>query len=102
MFPEGTVKLTPLYDSVCTLAYPDLTQKLSMKIGKHFEIRKVDESDVEFLANQLGLKAKSLISTYHELVKKVEHSFEIVKNDVALQEHLDIVETILLNLQNRI
>ena len=102
MFPNGSVKLTPLYDAVCTLAYPNLTQKLSMKIGKHYEIRKVNEYDFELLANQLGLKAKALMDTYHKLIRKIELSLKVIKEDPSLRKHDDIFEVIVNKLQKNL
>jgi serine/threonine-protein kinase HipA len=34
-----------VYDVVLTVIYPELTEKLSMKIWKHYEIQKVTEED---------------------------------------------------------
>lgn len=39
------VSLSPLYDVVSTAIYPNLTNKLSMKIGTHYEIDKVTKED---------------------------------------------------------
>lgn len=94
IFQDNTVKLTPIYDTVCTLAYPNLTQKLSMKIGKHYEIRKVNQADFEMLGNQIGLKPKTILDTFNDLVKKIDKAFDIIKNDPILKKHSDILETI--------
>lgn len=34
---EKTIRLTPVYDVSCTRAYPELTQKMAMKIGDHYK-----------------------------------------------------------------
>ena len=31
--PEDFIELTPVYDIACTKAYPDLADKMAMKIG---------------------------------------------------------------------
>ncbi|MBR3071816.1 type II toxin-antitoxin system HipA family toxin [Fibrobacter sp.] len=94
IFQDNSVKLTPMYDTVCTLAYPNLTQKLSMKIGKHYEIQKVNQADFEMLGNQIGLKPKTILDTFNGLVEKIDNAFEIIKNDPILKKHSDILETI--------
>ena len=94
IFQDNTVKLTPIYDTVCTLAYPNLTQKLSMKLGKHYEIRKVNQADFEMLGNQIGLKPKTILDTFNGLVEKIDKAFDIIKDDPALKKHGDILKTI--------
>ena len=94
IFQDNTVKLTPIYDTVCTQAYPNLTQKLSMKIGKHYEIQKVNQADFEMLGNQIGLKPKTILETFNDLVEKIDNAFEIIKNDSALAKHGEIIEVI--------
>lgn len=94
IFQNNTVKLTPIYDTVCTLAYPNLTQKLSMKIGKHYEIQKVNQADFEMLGNQIGLKPKTILDTFNGLVEKIDKAFDIIKDDPALKKHGDILKTI--------
>ncbi len=91
---DNSVKLTPMYDTVCTLAYPNLTQKLSMKIGKHYEIQKVNQADFEMLGNQIGLKPKTILDSFNGLVEKFDNAFEIIKNDSALAKHGEIIEVI--------
>ncbi len=41
---EGRVRLAPLYDSVCTLAYPALSGKMAAPIGAQVRLSKVDRS----------------------------------------------------------
>lgn len=38
----GKVTLAPLYDSICTLAYPELTGKMAAPIGRQSTLTKVD------------------------------------------------------------
>lgn len=98
---DNSIKLTPIYDTVCTLAYPNLTDKLSMKIGKHAEIRKVNKEDFVILAKQLGLKAKTIVDTYLDIFEKVKNAFEIVEADFSLKNHSDIIECIERNISKR-
>lgn len=101
IYKDNSIKLTPLYDTVCTLAYPNLTNKLSMKIGKHSEIRKVNKDDLAILAEQIGLKPKTVNETYFEIFEKVSKAFEKVKEDPALKNHSNIIENIEHNISTR-
>ena len=101
MYKNNSIKLTPIYDTVCTLAYPNLTNKLSMKIGKHSEIKKVNKDDLSILAEQLGLKVKTVNNIYFELFDKVCKAIEIIKKDLSLSNHSKIIEIIEQNITKR-
>ena len=101
MYKNNSIKLTPIYDTVCTLAYPNLTNKLSMKIGKHSEIKKVNKDDLSILAEQLGLKVKTVNNIYFELFDKVCKAIEIIKKDLSLNNHSKIIEIIEQNITKR-
>jgi serine/threonine-protein kinase HipA len=101
MYKSNSITLTPIYDTVCTLAYPNLTNKLSMKIGKHSEIKKVNKDDLSILAEQLGLKPKTVNNIYFELFDKVCKAFEIIKKDLSLSNQSKIIEILEQNITKR-
>ena len=101
MYKSNSITLTPIYDTVCTLAYPNLTNKLSMKIGKHSEIKKVNKDDLSILAKQLGLKPKTVNNIYFELFDKVCKAFEIIKKDLSLSNQSKIIEILEQNITKR-
>ena len=101
IYRDNSIKLTPLYDTVCTLAYPNLTNKLSMKIGKHSEIRKLNKDDLAILAEQIGLKAKTVNDTYLDIFEKVSKAFDKVKEDPSLKNYGNIIEDIEQNISTR-
>ena len=48
-------RLAPLYDQVCTLAWPELSSRLSMKIGTAGTLAEVSPEHFQQLANTAGL-----------------------------------------------
>jgi serine/threonine-protein kinase HipA len=50
-----TISLAPLYDLVCTAYYPELSQKMAMKIGGEYEAAKVFPWHFDRLAEEAGL-----------------------------------------------
>ena len=48
-------RLAPLYDIVCTDAYPELSREMAMKIGSQYSSDRVTPSDFEKLAEDAGL-----------------------------------------------
>jgi serine/threonine-protein kinase HipA len=53
-------RLSPLYDIVCTVYYPDLSREMAMKIGDQYSSERVTPKDFEKLADEAGL-AKPLV-----------------------------------------
>ena len=81
LYTGRTVELSPLYDAVSTVIYPDLTENLSMKIGNHYEIRKVTKEDFYILAESLDVKKSVIINIFDEFNKECDGAFELLKND---------------------
>ena len=52
--------LTPLYDIVCTAYYPELSQKMAMKIGGEYKSDMITPRNFEKMAEECGL-AKALV-----------------------------------------
>jgi serine/threonine-protein kinase HipA len=53
-------RLSPLYDIVSTVYYPDLSRDMAMKIGKEYSSEKITARDFEQLAEEAGL-GKALV-----------------------------------------
>ena len=54
------IRLAPLYDSISTVYYPELSNVMAMKLGDAYQPEKVGPRDFEKLAEQAGL-AKPLV-----------------------------------------
>ena len=98
LYKNNRVELSPLYDVVSTLIYPGLTEKLSMKIGKHYEIQKVSKEDFSLLAESLNIKYSLFQKIFDDFGKKYINAFERLKSDKKvsadiLNSILDVVET---------
>lgn len=66
---DGAIRLAPLYDLVCTRAYPELTLKFSMKIGGKYDIRKIAWKDFLETGKACGISPKMLTKIRDELFK---------------------------------
>ena len=94
LFHNGAARLTPIYDAVCTIVYPNLTRKFSMKIGKHYEIKKINQDDFGVLAEEIGLKSKTVLDCYSDIAENVAKAFDRLKEDLSLKEHGQTLESI--------
>ncbi|HEX8095489.1 HipA domain-containing protein [Jatrophihabitans sp.] len=55
LLDNGLVSLSPLYDSLCTLVYSDLTGRMATKIGAQQSLAKVDRQALITEARAMGL-----------------------------------------------
>ena len=55
--PDRSIRFAPLYDLVCTVYYPRLTDKMAMKIGEAAKSALVYPRDIDRFAEQTGLGA---------------------------------------------
>jgi serine/threonine-protein kinase HipA len=55
LYSNGQRRLAPLYDQVCTLAWPELSKTLSMKIGSASILPQVSPEHFQQLASKAGL-----------------------------------------------
>ena len=99
LYKNNRVELSPLYDVVSTIIYPGLTEKLSMKIGKHYEIQKVTKEDFSLLAESLNIKYSVLSKIFDDFAKKYIPAFEELKDDEKISR--DIVNSILQVVKSR-
>jgi serine/threonine-protein kinase HipA len=57
VMPDRSVRLAPLYDLVCTVYYPELTDKMAMKIGGEARSALTYPRQIERFAADAGLAA---------------------------------------------
>ncbi len=89
----GQAELAPLYDAVSTTLYPDLTDKLSMKIGRHYEIEKVTQNDFSLLTDTLGIKVIAVRRIFADFRSHLDKAFETLKSDEKISaEVLDAIQ----------
>jgi serine/threonine-protein kinase HipA len=55
--PDRSIRLAPLYDLVSTVFYPELTDRMAMKIGKQPQSALVHPKDIDRFAADAGLGA---------------------------------------------
>ena len=98
LYKNNRVELSPLYDVVSTVIYPGLTEKLSMKIGKHYEIQKASKEDFSLLAESLNIKYTIFQKIFDDFGKKYISAFEELKADEKVSADIlnsifEVVET---------
>jgi serine/threonine-protein kinase HipA len=77
LYDQG-VALAPLYDLICTVAYPDLASKMAMKIGSKYEFDQVLPRHFEAMAEEAGLSKAIVRRRVGELAQTVLDTLETV------------------------
>ena len=74
--------LSPLYDIVSTICYPELSREMAMKIGSQYSSEKVGARDFEQLAQEAGL-SRALVR------RRVRELADIIRASLAKVEITD-------------
>ena len=99
LYKNKCVELAPLYDVVSTVIYPGLTEKLSMKIGNHYDIKKVSKEDFSLLAETLNIKGSVLSKIFNNFESKYSKAFETLKSETKISK--EILDLIFSSMKNR-
>lgn len=70
-YENGEIELTPAYDILCSGVYPELSTKMAMKIGGHYEYDKIFPRHFETLALEAEI-------SYTQLKKVIKNQCEIL------------------------
>lgn len=68
--PRG-VRLAPVYDAMCTLVYPALSQRMAMKIGSKYEFAAVARQHWEALAKAAGMAPPQMLRAVAEMATRL-------------------------------
>lgn len=82
LYRDGEIRLAPLYDLVCTAAYPELLPRLAMKIGKRAVLSEMGVKTWPAFADATGLRAPFVLRRVRELCREVGASIATVASSV--------------------
>lgn len=100
LYKDGK-QLAPAYDIVSTTVYPDLSKKLSMKIG-YYEIEKVRKSHIIDTFEKAGINARIVNRIFDNFVQKTENLDDVLKNDSIILEHRELANQIVNSLKTKL
>jgi len=97
---DGTVRMSPLYDLVSTVFYPELTENMAMQLGGEARSTFILPANVETFAEDMGLgkplarnRVPELALTISEAIENTEQPQDVSKNVANLikQRCADVV-----------
>ena len=68
---DGRIRLAPLYDLICTVAYPELSQRMAMRVGRQDASGSVSGGDLQRFATRAGLNASLVGRRAAELTRRI-------------------------------
>lgn len=83
LYQGGNVTLSPLYDLLCTVAYPELSAKFAMKIAKRATLEELRRGDWDVFARDAGLTAPFVRRRVKELSALAQQHTKGVADDLA-------------------
>lgn len=83
LYENASISLAPLYDLVCTVAYPDLTPRMAMKIGNRGTLDEIRTTTWRSFAADAGLGVPFVLKRVRELSQAVQSEIENVSSRLA-------------------
>jgi len=79
LYRNGKPSLAPFYDLVCTMVWPHLSRKMSMKIGGENRFSWIRKRHWERFAGETGIKPSFVFDSIQEVSSLIESNAERVK-----------------------
>jgi len=83
LYDENGPRLAPLYDLLATAAYPELAQKLAMKIGKRATLGEMNERGWTAFATEAGVGLPLIRRRVREITERVAARAGDVADELA-------------------
>jgi serine/threonine-protein kinase HipA len=96
LYRNHQVRLAPLYDLVCTHAYPQLDSCYAMKIGKERHPEKIRSSDFQIFIREAGMNENAALKRMTGLLKKTA---KIVSEWPIFSTQKPVVDSISRNIE---
>ena len=77
-YRDGRVRLAPIYDLVCTAAYPMLTTRMAMRVGRARESDRVGPVDLRRFATDAGLNPSLVLTRAREIGQAIRDNVDQV------------------------
>lgn len=93
LYPDGIeARLTPLYDQVCTIVWPEVAPELSLKLAGLKSLKQVDERSFRRLAEATGSDPAQTFAVLHECLERIARAWhESVARDIMPLDHAAVL-----------
>ncbi len=77
LYKNDSIRLAPLYDLLSTIIYPELSNKMAMKIGKEYNINQINKDCFVDLSKAAELNVKLVLARVIELCNAINNNIDI-------------------------
>jgi len=77
----GSVRLAPFYDLLCTSVYPELDQRMAMRLGGERWPERLRRKHWERLAEELGIAPRAVFGELENLTQAIEKTSEALAGE---------------------
>jgi len=96
LYAQDSRRLAPLYDQVCTMAWPELSQSLSMKIGSAATLSEISPEHFLQLASRSGLSAPLTRERLADMSERIYEAASSNQLHIPEQPSLENLRTLIL------
>jgi len=75
LYANGSVRLSPLYDLICTAVYPRVNNKFAMKMGEQKDPRYLQSSDLKHFSDEVGIDLRIVKRSLLQMAQKVSSGY---------------------------
>ncbi len=75
---DGSLRLAPFYDLLCTTIYPELDQRLALRIGGERRPERLRKRHWEIMAEELEIAPKAIFAELASLVRSAEKTAAVL------------------------
>lgn len=94
LYVDDEVRLAPLYDLLCTEAYPELSPRLAMKIGGRATIEEIGARTWPAFAEAIGVTAPYVLRRVKELCAAVQVQLPLVTRQFGPPLDVKMIEKV--------
>lgn len=89
LYPDGVeARLTPLYDQVCTIVWPEVAPELSLKLAGLKSLKQVDERSFSRLAESTESDPAQTLAILHESLERIARAWhESAASEIMPSDH---------------
>ncbi len=93
--------LAPFYDIVSTTVHPELSGRLSMRMGKEYRADRIGRADLELFARDVGVRPRLTMDILAELVRAGSDAWNATASLPELDGHAPLIEGMRLGWDGR-
>jgi serine/threonine-protein kinase HipA len=94
LYGASGIGLAPFYDLVSTKAYPELSTKLSMRMGNEYRVDRIGNAEMELFARDIGVRPRIVVDTLREMIRAFPSAWDATAVLPELACHSELLEGI--------